>query len=140
MTGSGAPPHRSGGLWFAATKPQSAERMGQLETDAAGVTQNVQAGANIDPDNAMHLAPWGVRFGWTRAEIDALADRLRQLLAKVDASLAAHVVGTGRAQTGTLVNPRSSSTVAVARSMLAVVACTAATPRHNWPNSTGPLR
>ena len=59
--------------------------LGQLETDAAGVLQNVQPIANIDPDNAMRLATWGVQFGLTHVEIDALADRLQQLLAKVDA-------------------------------------------------------
>ena len=59
--------------------------LGQLETDAAGVLHNVQPGTNIDPDNAMRVAPWGVQFGLARAEIDALADRLQQLLAKVDA-------------------------------------------------------
>jgi hypothetical protein len=48
------------------------------------VLQNVEPIANIDPDNAMRLAPWGVQFGLTRAEIEALADRLQQLLAKVD--------------------------------------------------------
>jgi len=55
-----------------------------------------------------------------------------------DAGLTAHVVGTGRSQTETLVNPRSSSTVAYALSMLAVVACSAATPRQHSASSTGP--
>jgi len=59
--------------------------LGQLETDAAGVLRNVDPGVNSDPENAMRLAPWGLQFGLTRAEIDALADRLQQLLAKVDA-------------------------------------------------------
>jgi len=33
----------------------------------------------------MRPAPCGVEFGLARPEIDALADRLQQLLAKVDA-------------------------------------------------------
>jgi len=66
---------------------QDLNRLGvlaQLEI-ANGVLRNVPLGINIDTEKGMRWAGRTLQFGLTRAEIDAVADRLRTLLADVDA-------------------------------------------------------
>ncbi len=59
--------------------------LGQLEKDSAGILRNVPPGANISPDENERPAPWGLQFGLTRAQLDAIAERLRILLSRIDA-------------------------------------------------------
>jgi len=58
--------------------------LGQLEADA-GVLRSATPTANVDPDSGTRFTERGLQFGLTRGEIDALAERLRALLARIDA-------------------------------------------------------
>lgn len=67
---------------------QDLDRMGvlaQLEPDANGVLRNVTPGPNRDPESGARLGAGGVQLGLTRAEIDAVAERLHVLLRRIDA-------------------------------------------------------
>ena len=56
----------------------------ELEVDADGVLRPVQAGAPIDPDRGVRMAPGRVQLGLTTAEIEAVAQRISSLLERVD--------------------------------------------------------
>ena len=56
----------------------------ELRADANGVLQTVEPGPNLDPEQGTRLSPGHIQFGLTRAEIDAIAERLRVLLEKID--------------------------------------------------------
>jgi hypothetical protein len=59
--------------------------LGQLEADASGVLRNVEPGANLAPAEGARAAPGRIQFGLTTSEIDAVDQRLRDLLARIDA-------------------------------------------------------
>ena len=59
--------------------------LGQLEDDGSGVLRNVEPEANLDPEKGVRRTPAGIQFGLTQSEIDAVAERTRILLARIDA-------------------------------------------------------
>lgn len=59
--------------------------LGELEVNAAGILRPVTPTANLDPNVMTRLAPDRIQFGLTAAQIDAIAQRLQTLLAKIDA-------------------------------------------------------
>jgi hypothetical protein len=59
--------------------------VGQLEADSAGILRNVEPTANLAPTEGVRLGPGRVQFGLTTAEIDAIDERLRELLKRIDA-------------------------------------------------------
>jgi hypothetical protein len=58
--------------------------LGELRADAGGVLRAVAPGANLDAQLGTRVAPGHVQFGLTTAEIDALADRIADLLTRID--------------------------------------------------------
>ena len=59
--------------------------LGELRADPAGVLHAVKAGENFDPEAGTRVAPGRIQFGLTVEEIDAVATRLQELLARIDA-------------------------------------------------------
>ena len=59
--------------------------LGELRADRAGVLRTVTPGENIDPHVGTRVASGRVQFGLTVDEIDAIATRLQELLARIDA-------------------------------------------------------
>jgi hypothetical protein len=57
--------------------------LAQLEADAAGVLRNVEPGTNLKPEEGSRVSPGRIQFGLTTAEIDAIEQRLRDLLARI---------------------------------------------------------
>lgn len=58
--------------------------LGELRADSAGVLRAVTAGENLDPQAGTRVAPGRIQFGLTLEEIDAVATRLQELLARID--------------------------------------------------------
>jgi len=59
--------------------------LGQLELDDKGVLRNVPLGPNLDRERGVRMTTKGLQFGLTKGEIDSVAERLRALLASIDA-------------------------------------------------------
>jgi hypothetical protein len=59
--------------------------LAELETDARGVLRAVTPGANLDPTSGTRLGAGRIQLGLTVDEIDAVASRLQDLLARIDA-------------------------------------------------------
>lgn len=59
--------------------------LGELEADQAGVLHAVAPSPNCDPEVGTRLVPGRIQFGLTVSEIDAMATRLHDLLARIDA-------------------------------------------------------
>lgn len=59
--------------------------LGELRADPAGVLRAVTPGENLDPEAGTRAAPGRIQFGLTVEEIDAIATRLQELLARIDA-------------------------------------------------------
>lgn len=59
--------------------------LGELRADPAGVLRAVTPGENLDAHVGTRVAPGRVQFGLTVEEIDAVATRLQELLARIDA-------------------------------------------------------
>jgi len=59
--------------------------LGQLELDSAGVLRNVALGPNLDPERGVRFTATVLQFGLTKSEIDAVAERIRVLLTRIDA-------------------------------------------------------
>jgi hypothetical protein len=59
--------------------------LGELRADPAGVLHAVKPGENLDPEAGTRVAPGQIQFGLTAPEIDAIATRLQELLARIDA-------------------------------------------------------
>jgi len=59
--------------------------LAELHTDTDGILQYTPPGPNIDPDNGNRVVPGRmVQIGLTSLEIAALAERLEQLLSRID--------------------------------------------------------
>jgi len=59
--------------------------LAELRADSAGVLRAVTPGENLAPEVGTRIAPGRIQLGLTVAEIDAIADRLQELLARIDA-------------------------------------------------------
>lgn len=59
--------------------------LGEMVEDDTGTLRHVVPGPNLDPEAGVRRTPAGIQFGLTRAEIDAVVERLRALLARIDA-------------------------------------------------------
>ena len=59
--------------------------LGELRADPAGLLHAVTPGENLDPEVGMRVAPGRIQFGLTVEEIDGIATRLQELLARIDA-------------------------------------------------------
>lgn len=59
--------------------------LGELRADSDGVLRSVTPGENLGPETGTRVAPGRVQFGLTVGEIDAIATRLQELLARIDA-------------------------------------------------------
>ncbi|MFI5214956.1 MAG: hypothetical protein ACHQ3O_00325 [Candidatus Limnocylindria bacterium] len=59
--------------------------LGELHADSAGVLSAVTPGENLDPKVGTRVAPGRIQLGLTTAEIDGIATRLQELLARIDA-------------------------------------------------------
>lgn len=59
--------------------------LGELAADAQGVLRSVPPGENLDPEVGTRLADGRIQVGLTTGEIDAVAARLEELLARIDA-------------------------------------------------------
>ena len=59
--------------------------LGELRADPAGVLHAVTPGENLDPETGTRVAPGRIQFGLTAPEIDGIATRLEELLARIDA-------------------------------------------------------
>jgi hypothetical protein len=59
--------------------------LGELRADSAGVLSAVTPGENLDPKVGTRVAPGRIQLGLTAAEIDGIATRLQELLARIDA-------------------------------------------------------
>jgi hypothetical protein len=59
--------------------------LGELRADSGGVLRAVTPGDNLDPEAGTRVAPGRIQFGLTVGEIDAVATRLQELLARIDA-------------------------------------------------------
>jgi len=59
--------------------------LGELRADPAGVLHAVTPGENLDPEAGTRIARGRIQFGLTALEIDAIATRLEDLLARIDA-------------------------------------------------------
>ncbi len=57
----------------------------QMEVDAAGVLHNVAPGPPIEPDGGANFDGKTLQLGLTRSEIDAVWQRIRRLVERVDA-------------------------------------------------------
>ncbi len=58
--------------------------LSELRVDPAGVLRHVAPGPNLDSDQGNRVQPGVVQIGLTSAEIDAIAERLQSLLARID--------------------------------------------------------
>jgi hypothetical protein len=68
--------------------PQRLEQLGvvtEMRADAKGVLRHVEPTANADPEAGVRIRPGWLQMGLTRGEIEAVGNRLRSLLAAVDA-------------------------------------------------------
>jgi hypothetical protein len=59
--------------------------LGELRADPAGVLRAVTRSENLEPAGGTRVAPGRIQFGLTVEEIDAIATRLQELLARIDA-------------------------------------------------------
>jgi len=59
--------------------------LGELRADSVGVLRAVTPSENLDPEAGTRVAPGRIQFGLTVEEIDAIASRLHELLARIDA-------------------------------------------------------
>ncbi len=59
--------------------------LGELQADEAGILHNIPLDTNLNPEIGTRLAPGHIQFGLTTAEIKAMADRLEDLLKRIDA-------------------------------------------------------
>jgi hypothetical protein len=59
--------------------------LGELRADPAGVLRAVTRSENLEPAAGTRVAPGRIQFGLTVEEIDAIATRLQELLARIDA-------------------------------------------------------